>query len=187
MPTGHVSSVNQDPLFLIAAILDGSPLNVGQIIAAQIRHCAARTAGEMFFPSLITFMCQRLGLPAAARQSVPYVAGTITMVDLRRLLPTNDSVPAAPPIGPASSDSASAKASSVSASESSSRTQPAALSDADSDSVSDYAAPPESPIDVSDTAMPDVSPSTASTPPRRSNRVRARIVSPSSHKASSSR
>lgn len=83
MPTRRVFTVNQDRLFFTAAIMDGTPINIGRLLESQIRQCAARTPRELFFPSLITQICRQMGINSTAQGQSTYIAGTITLQDIR--------------------------------------------------------------------------------------------------------
>lgn len=96
MPTRHVFTVNQERLFFIAAIMDGTPINVGRHLESQFRQCAARTAGELFFPSLITQLCRLVGITSTAPGQGTYLDGTITLPDIGRVMPLPDPVAVSP-------------------------------------------------------------------------------------------
>lgn len=87
MQTGHVFSLNQERKFLIDVILDGSPINIGQIIEKQIKQCASRIASELLFPSLLTTMCRKAGVATSNQGRISYAVGTITLHDIRRFMP----------------------------------------------------------------------------------------------------
>lgn len=67
--------------------MDGTPINVGSLLESQMRQCANRTVGELFFQSLITKVCRKAGIPSKASSPGPYLVGTITLADISCLLP----------------------------------------------------------------------------------------------------
>lgn len=88
MPTGHISTLNIERVFLLACIVKGRSINVGRIICDQIRACAQKKSGEMFFPTLICMLCRAVGVVVAMVDDDYYSQGTISTYDLSRVLPT---------------------------------------------------------------------------------------------------
>lgn len=60
----------------------------GKIICEQIRACASKKSGEMFFPTLICILCRAVGVVVAMVDDEYYSQGTIYAYDLSRILPT---------------------------------------------------------------------------------------------------
>ncbi|KAH9801445.1 hypothetical protein KPL71_001039 [Citrus sinensis] len=56
MPTTHTTTVSQERLVLLYVLVRGLPIDVGSIIATEIRECAAKThrTAALLFPSLVT-------------------------------------------------------------------------------------------------------------------------------------
>lgn len=84
--------------FLIVAILDETSINIGRIIERKICQCASRNAGELFFPSLITTMCQKAGVTTVNRGNLSYTTETITLHDICHFSPMPEGL-----VAPASS------------------------------------------------------------------------------------
>ncbi|XP_071733420.1 uncharacterized protein [Rutidosis leptorrhynchoides] len=51
--------LQHDVAVLLYCILVGKPINVGKVIAKQIEDCARRDEGELWFPAVITRLCER--------------------------------------------------------------------------------------------------------------------------------
>ena len=59
IPTTHTTTVSQERLVLLYAIVRGLPIDVGSIIAKEIRDCAVKNhrTTTLLFPSLIISIC----------------------------------------------------------------------------------------------------------------------------------
>ncbi|XP_061371435.1 uncharacterized protein LOC133314024 [Gastrolobium bilobum] len=64
-PTSHTETVNKERAILLSCILDGRPIDVGRIIQAEIVACSKTDTGYLFFPGLITQLCQEANVPIA--------------------------------------------------------------------------------------------------------------------------
>lgn len=88
MPTGHTSTLKMERVFLLACIMKGRSINVGKIICDQIRACANKKSGEIFFPTLICMLCRASGIVVTMVDDEYYSQGIISAYDLSRILPT---------------------------------------------------------------------------------------------------
>lgn len=93
MPTGHTSSLNIERIFLLACIVKGRSINVGKLICEQIRACANKKSGEMFFPTLIYLLCKASRVVLAMEDNDYYSQGTISTYNLSTILPTPSTYP----------------------------------------------------------------------------------------------
>ncbi|XP_012829106.1 PREDICTED: uncharacterized protein LOC105950298 [Erythranthe guttata] len=66
MPTKSTAKTYAPRLTLMYAIMKRTPVNVGAIIHAEIRRCLGDTSLGLMFPSLITTLCDRAGVPTYA-------------------------------------------------------------------------------------------------------------------------
>ena len=62
LPTTHIETLNKERLILLYCILENRGVNIGKLIQRKISACAFKLKGGLFFPSLITELCLRLGL-----------------------------------------------------------------------------------------------------------------------------
>ena len=70
MPTTHDTTVSQERVLLLYCLLAGLSINVGRLICRQITSCAKKKKGKLFFPSLITQLCIKAGVPTASAEDV---------------------------------------------------------------------------------------------------------------------
>ncbi|KOM30208.1 hypothetical protein LR48_Vigan1035s000100 [Vigna angularis] len=61
-PCTHVSDVTVNRAVLLYAILTGRSVNLGKLIANEIRNCANSTKAPLGHPSLITHLCKQEGV-----------------------------------------------------------------------------------------------------------------------------
>ncbi|KOM57254.1 hypothetical protein LR48_Vigan11g028600 [Vigna angularis] len=61
-PCTHVSDVTVNRAVLLYAILTGRSVNLGKLIANEIRNCATSTKAPLGYPSLITHLCKQEGV-----------------------------------------------------------------------------------------------------------------------------
>nr|XP_043636443.1 uncharacterized protein LOC122607520 [Erigeron canadensis] len=59
LPTPYDTAISKDRAILLYCIMLGKPINVGKVIAKQIRKCASLKSGDLWFPSLITRLCRQ--------------------------------------------------------------------------------------------------------------------------------
>ena len=57
IPTTHDASISRDRAMVIYCIMRGIRLDVGRIIAPQIRGLFFKPRGQLFFPFLVTRLC----------------------------------------------------------------------------------------------------------------------------------
>lgn len=62
MPTGNISSLNMEQVFLHASIVNGRSINIGKIIVNNIPACANKRSGKFFFSTLICLLCRTSGV-----------------------------------------------------------------------------------------------------------------------------
>ena len=64
MPTTNTTTISQDRLILLYAIVKGLAINVGKIIEQEIKKCATKKqkSATLLFPSLISGICEALGV-----------------------------------------------------------------------------------------------------------------------------
>lgn len=80
----HGKTISRNRAILLFAILVGKPINLGQLIIDQIRACAKKDKGGLYFPSLISEMCIQgnvpweAGEPHLRRPSLEYPPGGLT-------------------------------------------------------------------------------------------------------------
>ena len=69
VPTTHTTMVLQERLVLLYVIVRGLPIDVGSIIAKEIRECAVKThrTAALLFHSLVTSICVVSGVRLDAR------------------------------------------------------------------------------------------------------------------------
>ncbi|KAH9792490.1 hypothetical protein KPL71_004147 [Citrus sinensis] len=87
MPTTHTTTVSQERLVLLYVIVRGLPIDVGSIIAKEIRDCAVKThrTAVMLFPSLITSICVVFGVRLDARDDYIRNDGAFTARTIERV------------------------------------------------------------------------------------------------------
>ena len=61
-PTSHDSTVSKARAFMLFCIRIGLPVDVGTVLANEIRDCAQRSKGKLFLPATITALCQLAGV-----------------------------------------------------------------------------------------------------------------------------
>ncbi|GMN64422.1 hypothetical protein TIFTF001_033501 [Ficus carica] len=63
MPSTHVQTVSKDRVLLLDSIISGRSINVGATISKELGVCATKKCGSLWFPTLITSLCVRSGVP----------------------------------------------------------------------------------------------------------------------------
>lgn len=63
MPTLERQNVTYERALLLYAIMEGQTINAGELIRDQIKRCHEDKAGYLWFPSFVTNLCTRYGLP----------------------------------------------------------------------------------------------------------------------------
>ena len=87
MPTTHTTTVSQERLVLLYVIVRGLPIDVGSIIAKEIREYAVKThrTAALLFPSLITSLCVVSGVRLDARDDHVQNDGAFTAHTIERV------------------------------------------------------------------------------------------------------
>ena len=87
MPTTHTTTVSQERLVLLYAIVKGLPIDVESIIKKEIRDCAIKNhkAATLLFPSLITSICVVSGIRLDAKDEHVKNDGTLTARTIERI------------------------------------------------------------------------------------------------------
>ena len=87
MPTTHTTTVSQERLVLLYVIVRGLPIDVGSIIAKEIRDCATKThrTAALLFPSLVTSICIVSGVRLDARDDHVKNDGAFTARTIERV------------------------------------------------------------------------------------------------------
>ena len=85
MPFTHVQTISRDRMLLLFSILNEKSINVGNIIVEEIRYCAPRNSGSLFFPSLITQLCLKAGVPVSSEEERICNKGAITAQTIARI------------------------------------------------------------------------------------------------------
>ena len=87
MPTTHTTIVSQERLVLLYVKVSGLPIDVGNIIAKEIRDCAVKThrTAALLFPSLITSICVVSGVRLDARDDHVKNDGAFTTRTIERV------------------------------------------------------------------------------------------------------
>ena len=87
MPTTHTTTVSQERLVLLYAIVRGLPINVGSIIENEIRDCAVKNhkIADLLFPSLITSICVVSGVRLDAKDEHVKNDGAFTTRTIERV------------------------------------------------------------------------------------------------------
>ena len=100
MPTTHIEIVNRDRLILLHCILEGKSINIGNIIQGEISACVSKLRGYLFFSSLITDLCLRVGVDVTSNDVILANMGPISIGAIKRFLtPAYKPVPS-PATGP---------------------------------------------------------------------------------------
>jgi len=84
IPTTHDASISRDCAMVIYCIMRGIRLDVGRIIAPQIRGLFFKPRGQLFFPFLVTRLCANAEFMEDA--PVRVVNGVLSAQSLRRIL-----------------------------------------------------------------------------------------------------
>ena len=77
MPSAHLSDVAQDRAILIYCILSGKTIDVGSILHAFILHNVKGVSVGLYFPSLITALCEKAGVSWGSSEEVVQPVHTI--------------------------------------------------------------------------------------------------------------
>ena len=87
MPTTHTTTVSQERLVLLYVIVRGLPIDVGSIIAQEIRDCAVKThrTAALLFPSFVTSICVVSGVRLDARDEHVKNDGAFTARTIERV------------------------------------------------------------------------------------------------------
>ena len=87
MPTTYTTTVSQDRLVLLYVIDRGLPIDIGSIIAQEIRDCAFKThrTAALLFPSLVTSICVVSGVRLDARDEHVKNDGAFTARTIERV------------------------------------------------------------------------------------------------------
>ncbi|GMN72163.1 hypothetical protein TIFTF001_054690 [Ficus carica] len=87
MPSTHVQTVSKDHILLLDSIISGQAIDVGRIIFQNLGTCAAKKCGSLWFPSLVTSLCARNGVPMFdTEEQLLCSSGVITKNTIARLL-----------------------------------------------------------------------------------------------------
>ncbi|KAH9802438.1 hypothetical protein KPL71_001384 [Citrus sinensis] len=88
MPTTHTTTVSQERLVLLYVLVQGLPIDVGSIIAKEIRECAVMThrTAALLFPSLVTSICVVSGVHLDARDDHVKNDGAFTARTIERVV-----------------------------------------------------------------------------------------------------
>jgi len=84
LPTMHDASISRDRAMVIYCIMRGIQLDVGHIIAPQIRGLFFKPRGQLFFPFLVTRLCTNEEFIEDA--PVRAVNGVLSAQSLRQIL-----------------------------------------------------------------------------------------------------
>lgn len=90
LPTTHDSTVSQDRVLLVFAILKSLSIDVGKIIYSEIHNCWRKKVDKRFFPSTITILCQRARVPESNEDIKLFDKGIIDTPNLTRLRRTQE-------------------------------------------------------------------------------------------------
>ncbi|PON35554.1 hypothetical protein PanWU01x14_335450, partial [Parasponia andersonii] len=85
LPTTHGKTVSKDRMLLLHSMLIGKSINVGRMIHSEIRACAARKTGALFFPSLITRLCRNARAPFLVNEEKLHNTGEIDAIAVARI------------------------------------------------------------------------------------------------------
>ncbi|KAH9697093.1 hypothetical protein KPL71_023468 [Citrus sinensis] len=87
MPTTYTTTVSQERLVLLYVIVQGLPIDVGSIIAKEIRDCAVKTyrTAALLFPSLVTSICVVSGVRLDPRDEHVKNDGAFTAHTIERV------------------------------------------------------------------------------------------------------
>ena len=85
MPTTHIQSVTKERALLLHSILQGRQINIGQIIHQEICACAQKPGGSLWFPNLISDLCEMRGVPMQDTEERLANKGPITMAAIARI------------------------------------------------------------------------------------------------------
>ncbi|PON59596.1 hypothetical protein PanWU01x14_158080 [Parasponia andersonii] len=85
LPTTHGKTVSKDRMLLLYSMLTGKSINVGRMIHSEIRACAARKSGALFFPSLITQLCRNARAPFLVNEEKLHITGEIDAIAVARI------------------------------------------------------------------------------------------------------
>ena len=87
MPTTHTTTVSQERLVLLYVLVRGLPIDVGSIIAKEIRECAAKThrTAALLFLSLVTSICVVSGVRLEASDDHVKNEGAFTARTIERV------------------------------------------------------------------------------------------------------
>ena len=86
MPTTHTTTVSQERLVLLYAIVRGLPIDVGSIITKEIKDCAIKNhrTAALLFPSLIS-ICVVSGVHFDAKDEHVKNNGVLTARTIERI------------------------------------------------------------------------------------------------------
>ena len=87
VPTTHTTTVSQERLILLYAIVRGLPIDVESIIEKEIRDCAIKKpkVAALLFPSLITSICVVSGVRLDANDEHVKNDGALTTCTIERI------------------------------------------------------------------------------------------------------
>lgn len=79
MPSTHDHVLHKERVVLLYCIMEGHDINVGQLLCEQIRVCARRNSGGLWFPSLITQLCVMHGVDVGVDEAMEKLGPQITI------------------------------------------------------------------------------------------------------------
>ena len=71
MPRTYIQIVSKERALLLHFIMQGRQINIGCIIQEEIYACAQKPAGSLWFPNLISNLCEMKGVIVTTRLPLP--------------------------------------------------------------------------------------------------------------------
>ncbi|GMN67555.1 hypothetical protein TIFTF001_036619 [Ficus carica] len=88
MSSTHVQTMPKDRVLFLDSIISGRPINVGKIFFQELRVCATKKSGSLWFSSLVTSLCVSSGVSIFDNEERLFYEGAITNIAIARLTQT---------------------------------------------------------------------------------------------------
>ncbi|KAG9458684.1 hypothetical protein H6P81_003192 [Aristolochia fimbriata] len=106
LPATHYTEVTVDHAYLLYAITTGHPINVGLHIQVAMQHTCETVSRGLYFPSLVTALCEAVGIPVRSSEHIISLEKPLTKMFImnvyrqpcHRSHPGQAQAPQAPPL-----------------------------------------------------------------------------------------
>jgi len=85
LPSKTMHTISKKRMLLLDSILAGRTINVGKIIDRELRACARKAKGSLWFPALISGLCKNSGAQVFPNEETLPPGGAITTLTIARL------------------------------------------------------------------------------------------------------